>query len=159
MDEDRARRCQARCWVEVSLPPALSRGSGSIPPLRSFLTFWRMVLHALETIALVCLLFQSVHHPCNQGYQVTPNPQKLSNLGFSYAPPHLRPPTSFVLDQIRACYDDFLSRDRRECEGEVLEVVSKIYSIINAQPTSLTKVVKQTCWPLQRGTFMMANCI
>ncbi|KAK7689646.1 hypothetical protein QCA50_007439 [Cerrena zonata] len=80
----------------------------------NFLTFWRMVLYALRNVA-------------------SPVPDlSTSKSVFPHAPPNLRPPIQFVTEQIRMCYDDFRLRDRRECEGEVLEVVTEIGAILTS---------------------------
>ena len=45
---------------------------------------------------------------------------------FPLAPTHLRPPSEFVRDQVKYCYDDFIRRDRFESVGETAAVVEEV---------------------------------
>ncbi|KIP02750.1 hypothetical protein PHLGIDRAFT_122177 [Phlebiopsis gigantea 11061_1 CR5-6] len=90
----------------------------------NWLTFWRMVKHALHSAAAqegrLPTLDDTI--PCN------PTSQPI----FPCPPPHLRPPLSYISDQVRSCYVDFVQRDRFECEGDVETVIREVGILLDA---------------------------
>ncbi|KAH8077755.1 Clavaminate synthase-like protein [Cristinia sonorae] len=86
----------------------------------NWLTFWRMVWHAVWLLDAPPPLARldtkdNVRHPDSL---------------FPQAPAILRPPSRFVLNQVEMCYEDFITRDRMENGGEVGSVVAAIHEVI-----------------------------
>ncbi|GJE99471.1 cupin-like domain-containing protein [Phanerochaete sordida] len=81
----------------------------------NWLTFWRMVAHALGSAVR-----QETGIAMSEETGSAPQPL------FPCAPVHLRPPLTFIHAQVRPCYQDFLGRDRLECEGDVLAAVQEV---------------------------------
>ncbi|KAL4251156.1 tRNA wybutosine-synthesizing protein 4 [Abortiporus biennis] len=69
----------------------------------NWLTFWRMVLYALESAF-------------GTNTEVLGPPA--SDLSFVHASEEYRPPKSFIVGEVKKCYDDFVTRDHRERSGE-----------------------------------------
>ncbi|KAI0695229.1 hypothetical protein BC835DRAFT_1273609 [Cytidiella melzeri] len=75
----------------------------------NWLTFWSMIAHVLRATR-------------------APSDAKLL---FPVAPASLQPPQALILKNVSRCYDDFVRRDRMECEGEVLLVVQRVAKLLN----------------------------
>lgn len=83
--------------------------------LLSWSVFWKMILHVLRCAAT------ETHTPTR------PLPDGV----FSCAASHLRPSRQFTYDQVRSCYDDFVARERYECEGDIRKHVDEAVTILN----------------------------
>lgn len=95
-----------------------------------------MVLHALEDPQSSGSVRHLIPTAMSRGSEI---PTQVDNAwvganksppSFPHAPASLRPTRTFVLQQVRVCYDDFRIRDRNEMEGEVRDVVSQIGDVL-----------------------------
>ena len=52
----------------------------------------------------------------------------------------LRPDLLFIVEKVRFCLDDFVRRERYECEGEVGNVVAEIGDLVKEVEEAVTVV-------------------
>lgn len=101
-------------WKCVTCLPVLSPHPTDARFL-SWSIFWKMVLHVLRDATA------ETHTPTRSP------PDGI----FPCAASHFRPTRQFTYDQVRSCHDDFVARERYECEGDIRKHVDDVVTILN----------------------------